>query len=417
MVDLFLCVLKMSIAASFALFIVILFRVIFKHMPKSISVFMFELAGLRLIFPYSFKSIISLIPSKKVIESAANLVLPNALKNSPSAMEQITTSYFDKGKSLLPVFAIIWIFIAAIMLAITLFNYVKTHMVLKDSALKENNIFYSNKVSTAFVFGLIKPKIYLPCNLSDEEAIYVITHEKVHIKRLDHITKIIGFIILCVHWYNPVIWLSYILLSKDIELACDEKVIRKLNINQKADYLQTLLNCSVKKEKAFTPILAFGEVSVKDRIKSIIKYKEPNLLLKGTYVFICAVMSICLLTDPIEATAANTIENIVKDESIVYEDDTVIIREYYTKANDNLEIEVNIKEGERLNVLTVAGTGSKNIPTIRNDYSETQMYFKYSEDRMKIIVDVSSFYFDEYYEGLSGKPSDVVAVRLETKKI
>ena len=166
------------------------------------------------------------------------------------------------------------------------------------AVLLRDNIYRSDNLSSPFVFGIIRPRIYLPVNIDGGDMEHVIAHEKAHIRRKDHLWKPLGFLILAVHWFNPLIWLAYALLCRDIELACDEKVVKELNSRQKADYSQALLTCSVNRRGIAACPLAFGEIGVKGRVKQVLSYKKPTFWLIAAAVIVCVIFAVCFLTDP-----------------------------------------------------------------------------------------------------------------------
>lgn len=200
----------------------------------------------------------------------------------------------------------IWIVGIVGMLLYTVISYFKVKRKIGTAVLLRDNIFQSESVISPFVLGIIKPKIYLPFNMNEQDMSHVIAHEQAHIRRKDHWWKPFGFLLLALHWFNPLMWLGYVLLCRDIELACDEKVIKELNTEQKADYSQTLLACSVNRRMIAACPLAFGEVGVKNRVKSVLNYKKPAFWIILIAIVASAVVAVCFLTNP----ATNTLENI-----------------------------------------------------------------------------------------------------------
>jgi hypothetical protein len=180
---------------------------------------------------------------------------------------------------------------------------------LKTAVLLRDNIYQSENVASPFVLGIVKPKIYLPFHMSEQDMEHVIAHEAAHIARKDHLWKPFGFFLLSVCWFNPLFWVAYIVLCRDIELACDEKVIKMLNAEQKADYSQALLTCSVKRPLISACPLAFGEVSVKERVKTVLKYKKPAVWIVAVAAVVCLLFAGCFLTDPIDANHGITDPN------------------------------------------------------------------------------------------------------------
>ena len=210
----------------------------------------------------------------------------------------------------IPVLTGIWLFGIAALFLYSAVSYWRLHRKVCEAVILRGNIYQSEKVCTPFVLGIIKPKIYLPYHMDSREMDHVIAHEQTHIRRKDHWWKPLGFLLLTIHWFNPLMWLSYILLCRDIELACDEKVIRKMSNEQRADYTQALVACSVDRRLITACPLAFGEIGVKERVKSVMNYKKPAFWIVLASVIVCAVIAVCFLTNPIGFqfdVSANTI--------------------------------------------------------------------------------------------------------------
>ena len=210
----------------------------------------------------------------------------------------------------IPVLAGIWLFGIAALFLYSAVSYWRLRRKVCEAVILRGNIYQSEKVCSPFVLGIIKPKIYLPYHMDSREMDHVIAHEQTHIRRKDHWWKPLGFLLLTIHWFNPLMWLSYILLCQDIELACDEKVIRKMSNEQRADYTQALVACSVDRRLITACPLAFGEIGVKERVKSVMNYKKPAFWIVLASVIVCAVIAVCFLTNPIGFqfdVSANTI--------------------------------------------------------------------------------------------------------------
>lgn len=210
----------------------------------------------------------------------------------------------------IPVLAGIWLFGIAALFLYSAVSYWRLRRKVCEAVILRGNIYQSEKVCSPFVLGIIRPKIYLPYHMDSREMDHVIAHEQTHIRRKDHWWKPLGFLLLTTHWFNPLMWLSYILLCRDIELACDEKVIRKMSNEQRADYTQALVACSVDRRLITACPLAFGEIGVKERVKSVMNYKKPAFWIVLASVIVCAVIAVCFLTNPIGFqfdVSANTI--------------------------------------------------------------------------------------------------------------
>lgn len=172
--------------------------------------------------------------------------------------------------------SILWMIGIQILIVYFIVSYIKTYSRIKTATLYNENVYESDQIDTAFVFGLIKPKIYIPVNLTESEKIYIIEHEKVHIKRKDYVTKIIAFLILIIHWFNPIMWISFILMTRDMEMSCDERVMKNLGEDIKTNYSYSLLNLAVNKGNTFNIPLSFSENNIKSRIENVLNYKKPK---------------------------------------------------------------------------------------------------------------------------------------------
>lgn len=308
--ELFLQVLNMSISASWLIIAVLIFRLILRKAPKWIHVLLWGIVAIRLICPFSIKSAFSLIPSSQTIPKNIEMELNPAIDSGIPAINNVVNPVInqafvpDKTASLNPlqiwitIFAFIWIIGMVIMIFYIIASYMRLNKKVYTAVLYRDNIFCSENIVSPFVLGVINPKIYIPFNLDDKTLEYVLAHEKAHIKRKDNIWKFMGFIILIIYWFNPLVWLSYILLCRDIELACDEKVIKSLDNEQRADYTEALVMCSIKHGFASTCPLAFGEIGVKERVKSVMKYKKTSFWVIIISVVLLIIIGLCFLTNP-----------------------------------------------------------------------------------------------------------------------
>ncbi|MDE6110471.1 MAG: M56 family metallopeptidase, partial [Eubacterium sp.] len=314
----FLNLVNISITASYIAIAVILFRFLLKKAPKAYTCILWLLVALRLILPvsdsskFSFSSIFSLIPSAEVLP---NTLIDNASPqfNINVGIEQIdrrVNDYLDDryaegvtvpanaGSNLMNILGCIWIIICIAIILYAIGSYIYFRRKTKASICVKGNTFICDYISTPFILGIIKPKILLPSTLSEEESRYVLAHERAHLKRLDYLWKPLGFILLSIHWFNPIMWISYILFCRDIELACDEYVIKNMNSDDKKAYSTALLNCSVPKKLLSAYPLAFGEIGVKERIKAVLKYKKPAVITSIIAIILCVVTALCFLANP-----------------------------------------------------------------------------------------------------------------------
>lgn len=306
----FLNIVNMSISASFIVLVVLLLRFILKKVPKWITVALWGIVAIRLVCPFFIESELSLIPETEWIEPPQALVSPitpdtividavlgeNVTVEHPQEEPNITVKKSVAASSTI---SLIWLAGIFGLLIYTIISYARLNRKIGTAVLCNDNVYQSESVVSPFVLGIIKPKIYLPFNINEKDMGYVVAHEKAHIRRGDHLWKPLGFLLLTIHWFNPILWLGYILLCRDIELACDEKVIKELDHDARADYSEALLSCSVNRRMISACPLAFGEVGVKDRVKSVLNYKKPAFWIIIAAVIVCAAVAVCFLTDPI----------------------------------------------------------------------------------------------------------------------
>lgn len=310
MTELFLHVVNISISASWLVLAVLLARLVLKRAPKWAYVLLWGIVGVRLIFPFSLESALSLIPSVETISpTILTDATPKVYTGFPTlnqsinpVLSQAAASAPDSAPNLLeiwlPVLAVLWFFGVAALLGWSAVSYLRLRRRVATAVRLEDNLYQSEAVLSPFVLGLVHPRMYLPFYLDQDTMEHVVSHERSHIQRRDHCWKPLGFILLSVYWFNPLLWLAYLLLCRDIELACDEKVVRGMEPQQRADYSQALLSCSVRRPVIAACPLAFGEVGVKQRVKSVLRYQRPTVLAVAASVVVCAIVGVCFLTNP-----------------------------------------------------------------------------------------------------------------------
>ena len=322
MSELFLKIVNMSISASWVVIAVLTLRFCLKKAPKWVNVLLWGIVAARMVFPFSIESVLSLIPSAETISPTVMMEQSPSVQTGVPALNHVINPVISgsftpaPGASAnplqiwIPVLAGIWLFGIAALFLYSAVSYWRLRRKVCEAVILRGNIYQSEKVCSPFVLGIIRPKIYLPYHMDSREMDHVIAHEQTHIRRKDHWWKPLGFLLLTTHWFNPLMWLSYILLCRDIELACDEKVIRKMSNEQRADYTQALVACSVDRRLITACPLAFGEIGVKERVKSVMNYKKPAFWIVLASVIVCAVIAVCFLTNPIGFqfdVSANTI--------------------------------------------------------------------------------------------------------------
>ncbi|NLJ58940.1 MAG: DUF4825 domain-containing protein [Tissierellia bacterium] len=308
MEQLFLTLLNMSLTASYVIIFVIMIRLFLKRFPKVYSYALWFAVLFRLVCPFSFDSIFSLIPDNvnipqdiayspkpeissgiAVIDSAVNNVLPPPL--NPAASANPMQIWLTIGE-------VVWLIGIAMLLIYSVITTVKLYRNLRNAKHIEDNIYIANGFKTPFVFGIIKPKIYLPDHLSESERSYVLLHERIHIKRLDHFVKLAFFIVSCIHWFNPLVWIAFYLMGEDMELSCDEKVVKQMGNNIKKEYSTSLLSMSTGRKIIGGSPIAFGENNTESRIKNILNYKKPKNWVGLALIIAVIVVGIALITNP-----------------------------------------------------------------------------------------------------------------------
>ena len=310
MTDIFLIIVNMSISAVWLVLAVLALRLLLKRTPRWISVLLWGIVAVRLVCPFFPKSPVSLIPSPETIRSDimmdpepsvdTGIFALNAIVN-PMLTEAFAPGQGDSANPLqiwIPMLSAVWAIGMAGILGYTAVSCLRLHRKLRTAVLLGDNLFQSEYADSPFVFGIIRPRIYLPYRMDEGDFAYVAAHEQAHIRRRDHWWKLLGILLLAAHWFNPFLWLAYAMLCRDIEEACDEKVIREFDREQRAGYSQALLSNSRGRRRAAACPLAFGEVGVKERVKSVLNYKKPafwTILAAGV---VCAALAVCFLTDP-----------------------------------------------------------------------------------------------------------------------
>ena len=385
---LFLKILNLSLQASWIVLGVILFRLIFRKAPKYIRGILWSVAALRLVLPFSIESIVSLMPSKEVIPEtivySPNPQINSGFESVDIIINPIITETFAPNpiNSVNPlqivnfVLACLWLIGIAVFLIYGAVNYILLYKRVSVSQNIGEGVYICDKIRTPFILGIIKPKIYLPSDIKETEKGYVIAHERAHLKRLDHIFKPLGFLILAVYWFNPIIWLGYVLFCRDMELACDEKVVKDLTAEEKKSYSETLLSFGLSDgiAKTFSP--AFGEIGIRARIKTVLNYKKPAFWVIIVALLLAAALAVGFLTDPIsqnEETPDDTSSSVDSngiDIIIPYKENWQ--EDYFT--------------GEENKVVAVSGR-NKNIKAYFVDYN---IPYRYSdmifEDGERVII-------------------------------
>lgn len=333
-------ILDMSITASYVAVVVILIRFFIKKAPKSFSFALWIAVLFRLVCPVSFISDLSIFnfvgkaSFKEVGGGFKNLTAYDMqvvqVANENVAVDKVVGDTYTVGKAsynspnvahgfdFMQIAEILWIIGMLALIVYFIVSYIKTYSRVKTATLYRENIYESDQIDTAFVFGIFRPKIYIPIGLTEHEKIYIIEHERVHLRRKDHLTKIISFLILVVHWFNPIMWMSFVLMTKDMEMSCDERVMKNLGEDIRVDYSHSLLNLAVNRSSAFSTPIAFSENNIKSRIKNILNYKKPGKWIVLIIALVVVVSTVFLISNP-KDNALDNAESLIKNTKILHE--------------------------------------------------------------------------------------------------
>ena len=313
--EIFLKLLNLSITASWLILAVLCIRLLFRKIPKWITCLLWGVVAIRLIFPFSIESAFSLqlsaepIRTSTMVEGELIPYVPSVNSNigvventvNPLLAEAFA---YQETESVAPlqiateIAGSVWLSGMVVLLIFALVSMIKLRLRVREAVRYKENIYICDAVKSPFILGIIKPRIYLSSALSEEEMDYIIAHERAHLKRKDHLWKPFGYLLLCIYWFNPLCWIAYIMLCKDIELACDEKVIKDMSFGDKKEYSRVLLFCATQRHLVMACPLAFGEVGVKERVKTVLNYKKPTFWITIAAIVVCAIVAICFLTNP-----------------------------------------------------------------------------------------------------------------------
>ena len=432
MENVFLELFNMSITASWLVLAIVLFRLIFKKAPKWLRVIMWGLVGLRLICPFSFESVLSLIPSAEpvppeIVHSHSSADVSGAEIFNAIGNNQV---YYDLGVQdgsivfteysapdgdfvnplliITYIASIVWIVGMVVMLLYTLISYLRILKNVREATPLKENIWVCDNISTPFILGLIKPRIFLPSSMNEQDTEFVIAHEKAHLKRRDHLWKPFGFALLTVYWFNPVLWVAYILLCRDIELACDEKVIKEMGAEIKKPYSEALINCSVPRKMISACPLAFGETGVKGRIKSVLNYKKPAFWVIIVAVVAVLVTTVCFMTNPDKddkESTTTTTESTTKEENTTTQDE-------HTTELTTEESTTEESTTEKYTPKPLTKLSEKKALKIKQDYLEFHKdLVEETEKEQNCNVIVEDVYLSKYY----GTYGDCVAMMIDSR--
>ena len=313
--DIFLKLLNMSITAGWLILAVLCIRLLFRKIPKWVNCLLWGVVAIRLICPFSIESQFSILPSTEPIKSST--VVEGEVQNYiPSIDSRLTiventinpmlteTFVYNESDSAAPLqivtyaAGLVWCCGMVLLIIFAMSSAVKLHKLVKEAVCIRDNIYICDAVKSPFILGIFRPRVYLSSALREREMDYILAHESAHLKRKDHWWKALGYLLLCIHWFNPLCWMAYSLLCKDIELVCDEKAAKDMTFHEKKEYSKVLLSCARQRSLIMVCPLAFGEVGVKERVKSVLNYKKPTLWIMIATVAVLVILAVCFLTNP-----------------------------------------------------------------------------------------------------------------------
>ena len=308
----FLHLLNRSIAAGWMILGVLLLRILLKKASKGMCCVLWALVGIRLICPVSFESVLSLIPSAQTLPREILLADEPAIESGFAVLDNVVNPAVadsfrpNAGVSVNPLQVLayvasrLWIMGVAVMLLYALLSCFRLRRQVRTAMKLEGNLWLCDTVESPFIFGILFPRIYMPSDLEEAQLVCITAHERAHLKRRDHWWKPFGYLLLSVYWFQPLCWIAWFFLCRDIELACDERVVREMDGEEKKKYAEVLLKCSMPRHMISACPLAFGEVGVKERVKGVLQYKKPAFRLTAAAVLACGAAAVCFLTNPME---------------------------------------------------------------------------------------------------------------------
>ena len=326
MIRIFVTLLTMSIGAAWLILIVLFLRLLLRQAPKWVNCVLWGFAALRLVCPYVPESRFSLMPGVFRMQnrygSAADLTLAQTpvivgnptqnviegagaagLTGIPTGAGTVATGFGGElFQQILSVGSILWLIGVLVMLGYAVYSYLRVRRQVSEAIWLRDNLWICDQVKSPFILGLFRPKIYLSSGMEEAQLPYVIAHEQAHLRRGDQWWKPLGFVLLMIHWYNPFVWVAYILFCRDLELACDESAVRDLTLEERKSYSYALLSCSMQRRLVTVCPLAFGEAGVKKRVKEILNYKKPTFWVVLAAVVVCVIVAVCFLTNPKQGT-------------------------------------------------------------------------------------------------------------------
>lgn len=410
----FLKILNMSFTASFLILAVVLLRPFIYKLPKWINIALWGFVGFRLLCPFSFESVLSLIPSANPIPADITISATPHIKTNIEVLNSGVNEYIfqnltpNVGDSVNPmqilffVLTVLWVVGISAIIIYSLVSYIRLHKKVMVSSPLRDNIYICDNISSPFILGFVKPKIYLPAGLTAQQENYVISHEQAHISRRDHIIKPFAFLVLILHWFNPFVWVAYTLFCKDIELACDSRVVKTMSATDKKQYSSVLLDLSVPNRTFLSQPVAIGEVGVKSRIKSVLNYKKPTFWVILVGLIIAILVGALFLTNP---TVANEVKDI---NSTLTSSEMQEINKILTNENSEAKGDFEIGKLREEGVEYVGGYYEVTAQLMM-DISAKDYTLKLEDFKIKNIDKISSV---KHHIGYSKDSRDYVDIKL-----
>lgn len=431
MSSIFLNVLNLTINASYLILAVIVVRLILKKAPKWIHCLLWGLVAVRLICPFSLKSALSLLPSEKTVPENIEMTqvpqIDSGVRIIDNAVNPVIGSTFSPtvADSVNPmqvivyIAGVIWIVGMLAMLIYAIISYILLKRKVRASVDITDRVKECDEVKSPFILGLIRPVIYVPSGLDIEIFELVTSHELAHLKRLDHWWKPLGFILLSVYWFNPLCWIAYILLCRDIEAACDEKVIEDKDKDYIVSYSEALLDLSVSRFSIAACPVAFGEVGVKKRVREILNYRKPSFWVVLVAIIACIIVAICFMTNPKNSdtensnTEADDLQNNaeVEDTDVIPEEwENCGVDYYFDGTNYVVDGDMVFKYKKKLVGRTHAARYDTmyivltNNPNITHEEVARSLYGSGSEDWLTDTIIIGMHVLDDNGNILSSNP-------------
>lgn len=424
----FLDILNLSITASYVIICILLIRLPMKKLPKIFSYSLWIVAGVRLVLPFSLKGAFSLFPKNMNTKPIPGDIMLKAIPRVDTGNKAIdnmvaellpksnVTASVNPLQIYIMMGAIIWLLGMGLLFGYAIFSLVRLKRKLRFAIEIEKGIYEKEGLTTAFVLGMIKPAIYLPTGLSEEEKKFILLHERTHIRRKDMFVKFLAFCILCLHWFNPLVWIAFYEMTKDMELSCDERVLKEMGGKGKKEYASSLLNLASHSHLSTHSPLAFSEGSVKTRIRNVLKYSKPKWFFVGVSLLVCVVVAIGLLTDGKKEKGGTFREN-EKEGSYHYKseraDFIVNIPEGFTLEEDRGHRASEIREASPTEGVYLNVDKENQIYVYSSATGQAYPYetpIKIEGFQTKEGKEANLFIYEDYIHALYGKDSPYGAI-------